>query len=74
VIHGPGKVAFQQVKPGRGWGWWASGVMSLGGGDVGPAGESEHLGAVLVEGDVADPMEPVLDAPVSLDPGGQGRR
>ena len=63
-----------------------------GGGDVGPAGQTEQadggvaqgchdvgcvagadLGAVFVVGDVADPVESVLDAPVALDPGGQGR-
>lgn len=29
------------------------------------------LGLVLSEGDVTDPVEAVLDAPVALDPGGQ---
>ena len=31
-------------------------------------------GAVLLAGDVADPVELVLDVPVPLDPGGEGGR
>jgi hypothetical protein len=31
------------------------------------------LGAVFVVGDVADPVVPVLDAPVAWDPGHRGR-
>lgn len=32
------------------------------------------LGAVFIESDVADPVQPVLDAPVALDPRGEGGR
>lgn len=34
-------------------------------------GAGEDVGAVLVVGHVAHPVEPVLDPPVALDPGGQ---
>src|SRR3954447_2702821 len=67
--------------------------MTVGGGDVGGAGEAERadggvaqgghdlwsgagadLGAVFVVGDVANPVDLVLDVPVAADPRGELRR
>ena len=56
------------------WAPWArrmrpGGQVAQGGHDLG-AVTGAQLVAVLIEDDVSDPVEPVLDSPVPLDPGG----
>ena len=46
------------------------GQVAQGGHDLWPAGGAD-LGAVLIEVQVAHPVEPVLDAPVAADDGGE---
>jgi len=45
------------------------GQVAQGGHDLGAVAGAQ-LVAVLIEDDVTDPVEPVLDSPVPLDPGG----
>ena len=47
----------------------ADGQVAQGGHDLGAVAGAQ-LVAVLIEDDVTDPVEPVLDSPVPLDPGG----
>jgi len=49
----------------------ADGQVAQGGHDLG-AVSGAQLVVVLVEDHVSDPVEPVLDSPVPLDPGGDG--